>query len=288
MERSKAFVLSFSQALWAETRGSGVTVTALCPGATRTGFVDALDADVSQTAVYKRLASPEPVVAAGLRAMDRGRPVVVPGLRNRLMATASRLSPGWVGALISGRMLRPDRHASSRSPRRNDHRQRRQRQPTRPAQMVAEVRDDPAGRIRLATDAYAFRRGGRRYRPYGKAVVAFMRWQRARGVLNPLDADMPGSPWWRAVNEDLLRDTIEAKLLVAARRRTPVTADRRALGRVLRRTVRAVVVRRAQRERRRRLPCALGTRHARVTRRAILHERRPGAGAVRARAGARR
>ena len=104
---SKAFVLSFSQALWAETRGSGVTVTALCPGATRTGFVDALDADVSQTAVYKQLAAPEPVVAAGLRAMDRGRPVVVPGLRNRLMATASRLSPGWVGALISGRMLRP-------------------------------------------------------------------------------------------------------------------------------------------------------------------------------------
>ncbi len=82
------------------------------------------------------------------------------------------------------------------------------------AQMVAEVRDDPTGRIRLAMDAYVFRRGGRRYRPYGKAVVAFMRWQRARGVLNPLDADMPGSPWWRAVNEDLLCDTIEAKLLV--------------------------------------------------------------------------
>jgi hypothetical protein len=104
---SKAFVLSFSQALWAETRSTGVTVTALCPGPTRTGFVDALDADVSQTAIYQRLAAPEPVVAAGLRALDRGRPVVVPGLRNRVMATASRLSPGWVGALISGRMLRP-------------------------------------------------------------------------------------------------------------------------------------------------------------------------------------
>jgi uncharacterized protein len=103
---SKAFVLSFSQALWAETRGSGVTVTALAPGPTRTGFVDALDADVSHT-IYKRLASPEPVVAAGLRALDRGRPVVVPGVRNWLMANAARLSPGWVGALISGRMLRP-------------------------------------------------------------------------------------------------------------------------------------------------------------------------------------
>lgn len=82
------------------------------------------------------------------------------------------------------------------------------------AQMVAAVRDDPAGRVRLVFDAYAIRRGGRRYRPYRKAVVAFMRWQWHRGVLNPLEADDPGSPWWRAVNEDLLRDTIEAKLLV--------------------------------------------------------------------------
>ena len=209
---SKAFVLSFSQALWAETRGSGVTVTALCPGPTRTGFVDALDADVSSTAIYGRLASPEPVVAAGLRALDRGRPVVVPGLRNRVMATAASLSPGWVGALISGRMLRPAGDPSAR----------RVAMITgsgleaaeEAARMVAAVRDDPAGRIRLAADAYAFGRGGRRYRPYRRAVVAFMRWQQARGVLNSLDDDIPGSPWWRAVNADLLRDTVEAKLLI--------------------------------------------------------------------------
>ena len=43
---SKAFVLSFGGALWAEARGAGVAVTALCPGPTRTGFVDALGADV--------------------------------------------------------------------------------------------------------------------------------------------------------------------------------------------------------------------------------------------------
>lgn len=80
--------------------------------------------------------------------------------------------------------------------------------------MVAEVRDDPAARIRCAADAYAFGRGGRRYRPYRRAVVAFMRWQQARGVLNALDDDIPGSPWWRAVNEGLLSDTVEAKLIV--------------------------------------------------------------------------
>jgi short-subunit dehydrogenase len=50
---SKAFVLSFSQALWAESRAAGVTVTALCPGPTRTGFVDALGADVGHTAISR-------------------------------------------------------------------------------------------------------------------------------------------------------------------------------------------------------------------------------------------
>src|ERR1700760_2061740 len=90
---SKAFVLSLSQALWAETRGSGVTVTALCSGATPTGFVDALGSDVSHTAIYRRLAAPEPVVAAGLRAMDKGKAVVVPGWRLRMMATGGRLAP---------------------------------------------------------------------------------------------------------------------------------------------------------------------------------------------------
>ena len=104
---SKAFVLSLSQALWAETRGSGVSVTALCPGATRTGFVDALVSDVSHTAIYRRLAAPEPVVAAGLRALDRGRAVVVSGWRNRVMSMGARLSPGWLSALVAKRMLRP-------------------------------------------------------------------------------------------------------------------------------------------------------------------------------------
>jgi hypothetical protein len=77
--------------------------------------------------------------------------------------------------------------------------------------LVAEVRDDPAARIRFASDAYA---GSARYRSYASAVVAFMRWQDSRGVLNsPLD-DRPGSAWWRAVNERLLRDTCEAGILV--------------------------------------------------------------------------
>jgi hypothetical protein len=58
------------------------------PGPTRTGFVDALGADVGHTAIYGRLADPEPVIEAGLRALDKGRAVVIPGVRNKLFATS--------------------------------------------------------------------------------------------------------------------------------------------------------------------------------------------------------
>ena len=151
-------------------------------------------------------------------------------------------------------------------------------------QMVAEVRDDPEARIRLAADSYALRGVGRPYRPYRRAVVAFMRWQQARGVLNALDADAPGSPWWRSVNEDLLRDTLEAKLLVEREDVVSVATQRAALGRLLPRTIGALVVPGPQRERRRRIPQALGPGRVGGAGRAVLHERGSRAGAVRTRA----
>lgn len=104
---SKAFVLSFSQALWAEARAAGAAVTALCPGPTRTGFVDALGADVAHTAIYRRLAAPEPVIEAGLRALDKGRAVVIPGLRNKVIAASGRFLPREWLTLVSDRLLRP-------------------------------------------------------------------------------------------------------------------------------------------------------------------------------------
>jgi short-subunit dehydrogenase len=105
---AKAFVLSFSQALWEETRHRGVTVTALCPGPTKTGFVDALNnPQASQTAVYSKLDEPGPVVDAGLRALDRGAPVAVPGLRNQAVALLQRVVPGRLITSMSGRLLAP-------------------------------------------------------------------------------------------------------------------------------------------------------------------------------------
>ncbi|MFI6322229.1 hypothetical protein ACIBG8_32160 [Nonomuraea sp. NPDC050556] len=71
------------------------------------------------------------------------------------------------------------------------------------AGQVRAVRDDPPARLRLAAAFYS----GHVSR-YGRAELSFLRWEIARGVL---DAD--GSPWWRAVNDRLLRDKAEAVLL---------------------------------------------------------------------------
>jgi short-subunit dehydrogenase/uncharacterized protein YndB with AHSA1/START domain len=109
---SKSFVLSFSQALWAEARAAGVAVTALCPGPTRTGFVEALGTEVGHTAIYRRLADPEPVIEAGLRALDKGRAVVIPGLRNRVVAESGRFMPREWLTRVSARLLRPAGTAS--------------------------------------------------------------------------------------------------------------------------------------------------------------------------------
>jgi hypothetical protein len=81
-------------------------------------------------------------------------------------------------------------------------------------EMVAAVRDDPARRLALAADLYTRRPGRAGIAAYGRAQVAFMHWQLRRGVLNGPGDARPGSPWWRAVNEGLLRDGWEAELLV--------------------------------------------------------------------------
>ena len=87
--------------------------------------------------------------------------------------------------------------------------------------LVAAARDDPAARLRLASSFYDQRVAGRSIRPYRRAEVAFMRWQLRRGVLAPANAATPGSPWWRAVNESLLRDAAEAALLFNGEPGTP-------------------------------------------------------------------
>ncbi|HEY7100981.1 MAG TPA: hypothetical protein VH573_05005 [Mycobacteriales bacterium] len=78
-------------------------------------------------------------------------------------------------------------------------------------QQVVAVRDDPAGRLALMQRCYYGPFGhAPRHLPYRRAATSFMRWQLQRGVLLPAFSEHPGSPWWRAVNERILRDGCEA------------------------------------------------------------------------------
>src|SRR4029079_7792120 len=80
---------------------------------------------------------------------------------------------------------------------------------------VAAVRDDPAARLALMARVFRGPTGrAPRHMPFRRAALSFMRWQARRGVLNPLDASPPGSAWWRAVNERLLRDGCETVALL--------------------------------------------------------------------------
>jgi hypothetical protein len=76
---------------------------------------------------------------------------------------------------------------------------------------VAAVRDDPAARLALMGHLFRGPTGrAPRHVPFRLAALSFMRWQAHRGVLNPVEASPPGSAWWRALNERLLRDGCES------------------------------------------------------------------------------
>ncbi|HSO93428.1 MAG TPA: SDR family oxidoreductase [Candidatus Dormibacteraeota bacterium] len=89
---SKAYVLSFSQALGNELTGTGVSVTALCPGITRTGFQAAGAMDDSRL-VQGRMADAASVALAGYRGLMARKSVVIPGFANKLVPLAVRLAP---------------------------------------------------------------------------------------------------------------------------------------------------------------------------------------------------
>jgi short-subunit dehydrogenase len=101
---TKAYVLSFSEALASETSGTGVTVTALCPGPVPTEFQRRAGTEKT-TLVSGPLSVPASAVAeAGYRGMLRGRPLVVPGVGNRVLMQALRVSPRRLVTAVSKRL----------------------------------------------------------------------------------------------------------------------------------------------------------------------------------------
>jgi short-subunit dehydrogenase len=99
---TKAYVLSLSLALSEELKGTGVTVTALCPGPTETGFQARAEMADSKLIAGRDLDSAEEVVRKGYAAMMKGRPYLVTGTTSRLFAFGSRFLPRMASAKIAG------------------------------------------------------------------------------------------------------------------------------------------------------------------------------------------
>ena len=98
---TKAFVLSFTEALHEEWSGRGIKVSALCPGPTRTEFGEV--AGIGTLGSFDRLSmEAAPVVRAGLDGLERNDAVVIPGATNKLGAFSTRLAPRSVVRKIAG------------------------------------------------------------------------------------------------------------------------------------------------------------------------------------------
>ena len=102
---TKAYVLTFTEALSEELRGTGVRMQALCPGATRTEFQDTAGWNATRlpNAAWQ---TADEVVAASLSALERGRVVVVTGLHNRALVSGAALVPRAVRRRIAGLVTR--------------------------------------------------------------------------------------------------------------------------------------------------------------------------------------
>jgi short-subunit dehydrogenase len=102
---SKAYVLSFTEALAAEVAKDGVRVTAVCPGATRTEFHDV----ASNTGVFatRFMDSADDVAAAALKALNHGQRVIVTGLMNKPLPFLVRLTPRRMIVWLAGKTVTP-------------------------------------------------------------------------------------------------------------------------------------------------------------------------------------
>lgn len=102
---TKAFVLSFSEALAAELNGTGVTVTALCPGPIQTGFQERARMAESNLVHGRKLPGPAAVARAAYRGLMRGDRIVIPSLLDRLLIFSQRFVPRRLTLAIAKRVL---------------------------------------------------------------------------------------------------------------------------------------------------------------------------------------
>jgi len=101
---AKAYVLRLGEALHRELKRDGITVTALCPGMSDTGFATAAQQKITP-ALKLLMMQPAPVVRAGIRALHAGRMSVVPGLANKAMVIFTWATPRWLHQAMFSRAM---------------------------------------------------------------------------------------------------------------------------------------------------------------------------------------
>ena len=104
---TKAFVLHFSEGLWAETRKKGVKIQALCPGFTKTEFFDEASLPHSVAFGTKTV---EEIVTHSLDALAKNQQYTIPGWKNYLVAMSNRLVPRKTAAIRAAKSMHPKKH----------------------------------------------------------------------------------------------------------------------------------------------------------------------------------
>jgi hypothetical protein len=97
---SKSYLLSFSEAIANELKGTGVTVTVLCPGPTKTAFQEVVSESASNNKIGFNMAQPSEVALYGYRAMQTGKTVAIPGFINKFLASLHRVVSRSMAAKI--------------------------------------------------------------------------------------------------------------------------------------------------------------------------------------------
>jgi len=105
---TKAFVLSLTESLAEELKGSGVTVTALCPGITATHMLSSATEENARLAKLPSvlIGNADEVANEGYRACMQGSVISVPGVVNQAVTLASRATPKWLLRRITGTLVR--------------------------------------------------------------------------------------------------------------------------------------------------------------------------------------
>ena len=102
---SKAYVLSFTEAIARELKGTGVTVTALCPGPTATGFHDSAHGNSRKIPLKLKMSTAREVALHGYKAMMRGKHVSIHGFLNTVMINVSRIIPRKILASLAHKKM---------------------------------------------------------------------------------------------------------------------------------------------------------------------------------------